>query len=342
MCIDELEDWKNKQQAAPAGLEERVTSPRSAEAEPDFKFLLSDLLNNRSCVCGGWTCPRCIISVDESAEALGREVPALPGQPSPAPHNLTKCLDALDSAIGGLKVRYSRDRGEPDPTPAFPYEAALSVENYHLLLEAVSAIKVELATSSVNLNCPKCGLKIGWNCNRGWFHMKDSSCSGIRDIPWPEPELNPLGRFEATVKLWDEYRRNRPDLPEFDRLPVDTQLFSQYIVASGPSQPSEGPRMVHMPPLGATAGTHELKEDAVAKSSPEKSGDGQSELVSRCNPQSPEVLSEGLEQALRESLSALIARIENAGIEDFCPSEMESARKLLARHFSGGKGAEGK
>ena len=50
--------------------------------------------------------------------------------------------------------------------------------------------------------------------------------------------------------------------------------------------------------------------------------------------------SEGLEQELRASLSALIARIENAGIEDFCPSEMESARNLLARHFSGGKGAK--
>jgi hypothetical protein len=47
----------------------------STQPRPDFKFLLSDLLNNRACGCGGWNCPRCIISVNESAEALEREVP---------------------------------------------------------------------------------------------------------------------------------------------------------------------------------------------------------------------------------------------------------------------------
>lgn len=48
--------------------------------------------------------------------------------------SLSKKVGQL-SILAKMTIRYTRDRGEPDPTPAVPYEAVLDYKEFEKLLE---------------------------------------------------------------------------------------------------------------------------------------------------------------------------------------------------------------
>lgn len=35
-----------------------------------LKFIIEELLKNKSCSCGGWSCPRCLISIKDAIEVI--------------------------------------------------------------------------------------------------------------------------------------------------------------------------------------------------------------------------------------------------------------------------------
>lgn len=55
-----------------------------------------------------------------------------------------------------------------------------------------------------------------------------------------EQETEQLGRYELAVKFWMEYRMDRK-LPMFNELPVDMQLYAQYIVGNLMANPAAQP-----------------------------------------------------------------------------------------------------
>lgn len=71
-----------------------------------------------------------------------------------------------------------------------------------------------------------------------WFELRDEIIRLINLARLNAGGSGQEGRFETTEKLWDEYRKFR-ELPAFTKLPLDTQLFAQYVVGYfwGASQP---------------------------------------------------------------------------------------------------------
>jgi hypothetical protein len=52
--------------------------------------------------------------------------------------NLSKLEDALKSAT----IRYTRDHGEPNPSPAIPYEVVLSIKQWNQIQGLLAKLKL--------------------------------------------------------------------------------------------------------------------------------------------------------------------------------------------------------
>lgn len=62
------------------------------------------------------------------------------GVTTPDIEKLKAAVNRLDCALMQGTMRYSRDRGEPEPTKAFPYELAFTVAQWH----EVEAARLEI------------------------------------------------------------------------------------------------------------------------------------------------------------------------------------------------------
>lgn len=59
--------------------------------------------------------------------------------------SMREALEHVEEFSSKGRTRYSRDRGEPNPTPPFPYEVVFSLDNYDLLQKAVSNLRAALS-----------------------------------------------------------------------------------------------------------------------------------------------------------------------------------------------------
>lgn len=65
-------------------------------------------------------------------------------EPEVSPANELKALEALEQMVASARTHYSRNHGEPNPSPAFPYEVVLSPANYAVLQSATKVVSQAL------------------------------------------------------------------------------------------------------------------------------------------------------------------------------------------------------
>lgn len=212
---------------------EEAASPTLAASpsEPDFKFLLSDLLNNRACVCGGWRCPRCIISVNESAEALEREVPELAAPSTtedvrPTYEQLKTALvialdgyEPIEKDMGEIADKYDTG-GEPEYPNDPLHDKARSIQHHILGLR----IFVEETLSGDPMGGPD-----KTNALRG--------AAPSKDVETPTPvHMPPRGVTTGTHKRMEEITQSLPNgdgVAESDRQGVASEPLQPVVTRIG-------------------------------------------------------------------------------------------------------------
>lgn len=77
--------------------------------------------------------------ITELGELLAAQKPPA-AEPEVSPTNELKALEALEQMVASARTRYSRNHGERNPSPAFPYEVVLSPANYAVLQSATKVV----------------------------------------------------------------------------------------------------------------------------------------------------------------------------------------------------------
>lgn len=111
--VGEGDDGPDRSKEGQSPKHRLVTSSLSNEPSPAV-LALNDLLKNRTCSCGGWTCPRCILSISEAHDlidraALGEEAairPATGAAPTVSTGVGAASPEKLLDVIGGLVATY--------------------------------------------------------------------------------------------------------------------------------------------------------------------------------------------------------------------------------------------